>query len=172
MKYQGFIWAVTLMLGSIPGIAAESKASSDTAAFEKLKSLAGEWDGKVDDRENGSPVKVIYKSSSNGSIVTETLFAGTEHEMITVYYLDQSRLVLVHYCAAGNQPRMALSKKSTPDQLLFDFAGGTNLDASKDVHMHSARIQFESSDSLRDEWESYKDGKSAGAHTFFLKRKA
>jgi len=169
---KSLVWALSAALTMITGFAAEPNAAGDKAAFDKLKTLSGEWEGKVNDRENGPPVRVVYKPGSNGSIVTETLFAGTDHEMLTVYYLDQGQLVLVHYCAMGNQPRMALSKNSTPERLIFDFAGGTNLDASKDGHMHAARIQFESRDSVRGEWESYKDGKSTGVHTFFLKRKA
>lgn len=171
MKHADCLLLFALVLATFPACAADSQSPNDRAAFEKLKTLAGEWEGKVDDRETGRPVKVVYKQTSNGSIVTETLFAGTDHEMLTVYYLDHEQLVLVHYCAMGNQPRMALSKNSTADRLVFDFAGGSNLDPSKDTHMHTAGIRFESKDSVRGDWESYKDGKSAGTHTFFLKRK-
>ena len=96
-------------------IAAESKgakSSPDRAAFEKLKSLAGEWTGQTGQEGKVQEVSAVYKTTSNGSVVMETLFPGSPHEMVTVYYLDGEHLVLVHYCAAGNQPRMKL--KVTP----------------------------------------------------------
>ena len=145
------------------------EALSDRAAFEKLKSLAGEWRGKIDDPEKGPPIAVSYKTTSNNSIVVETLFVGTEHEMVTVYFLDKGKLVLVHYCAAGNQPRMKLAKASA-DSLEFEFAGGSNLKPAKDMHMHSAGLFWLPDGTLRSEWSSYDKGKPAGKHTFFLKR--
>jgi len=103
--------------------------------------------------------------------VVETLFPGTEHEMMTAYHLNGDQLMLTHYCAAGNQPKMTLDKSSTSSQLVFAFAGGTNLNADKDNHMHSGRIKFIDGDHLEAEWDSYQSGKPAGTHKFFLSRK-
>jgi hypothetical protein len=174
MKPQIVLLAFALAFATSTLNAADNdkKATPDQAAFEKLKSLAGTWDGKVDDPQNGSPVKVVYKTTSNGNTVMETLFAGTDHEMVTMYYLDEGKLVLVHYCTVGNQPRMMLAKSSKPDNLVFDFAGGTNVNPSKGTHMHSARMTWEADGSIRGVWSSHKDGKPAGSHTFFLKRSA
>ena len=47
-----------------------------------------------------------YAVTAAGSAVVETVFPGTEHEMVTVYHADGSDLVLTHYCMEGNQPRM------------------------------------------------------------------
>ena len=41
-------------------------AEKSNAGFEKLKSLAGEWEGKATD---GKPVKATYKVTSGGSAV-------------------------------------------------------------------------------------------------------
>lgn len=151
--------------------ASKPAATSAEAAFAKLKTLAGDWEGRVDDREKGGPIKVNYRVTSGGSVVMETLFSGTDHEMVTMYHLEDGNLVLVHYCAAGNQPRMKMTKASTPTELVFDFDGGTNLKPAKDMHMHSARVVWDSSDAIRGVWAAYKDGKPAGAHTFFLNRR-
>jgi hypothetical protein len=100
----------------------------------------------------------------------ETLFPGTDHEMISMYYLDGKDLVLTHYCAMGNQPKMKLTQ-SKPDALTFDFAGGTNLDAKKDVHIHSGKILFLDDDHLEAEWMVFQADKQIGANRFFLTRR-
>ena len=64
-------------------------------------------------------------------------------EMLSVYHMDKGNLVMSHYCALGNQPRMKLNpKKSTPQELVFDFAGGTNFNPRRDQHMHSLWIKL------------------------------
>jgi hypothetical protein len=90
--------------------------------------------------------------------------------MITVYHLDGDRLVLTHYCAAGNQPKLALTRKSTADTLDFDFVSATNMKSRKDMHMHSLRIRFEGANALVTEWDGFKDGRKTDTTKFFLKR--
>jgi hypothetical protein len=101
----------------------------------------------------------------------ETLFPGTPHEMRSVCFLDGGELVLTHYCAMGNQPRMKLSPASTDRTLVFDFAGGTNVDPAKDVHIHSGRIQLTGPDALETEWTVWGGGKQTGTNRFVLARK-
>ena len=141
-------------------------------AFQKLRGLAGEWHGRAGDREKGMEATVIYKTTAAGNTVMETLFPGTAHEMVTMYYLEDGKLVLTHYCAAGNQPRMALTKKSTPDTLDFNFIGGANISSRRDGHMRAARIRFIGKDVLESEWDYFQDGKLADTKKFYLKRKS
>jgi len=83
---------------------------------------------------------VTYRLASGGSVVEETLFPGTPHEMISMYHVVDGELVLTHYCAMANQPRMRLDRKaSAPERLVFAFDGGTNFDPAKDTHGHSGR---------------------------------
>lgn len=150
---------------------AEDSAITGQAAFDRLKRLVGAWEGKVD----GMPapgILVTYATTAAGSVVVETLFPGTDHEMITMYHQQGEDLVLTHYCAAGNQPRMTLDRKvSRPDAFHFEFSGGTNVDEFKDVHMHSGRLRFQAEDVLECEWIGYKAGKPVGSHIFSLLRK-
>jgi hypothetical protein len=46
-------------------------------------------------------------------------------------------------------------------ELAFD--GGTNLDASRDSHMHSERIQLLGPDEIIGEWQGWSGGKPDGA---------
>jgi len=138
------------------------------AAFERLKTLAGDWTGQG---PQGMVTPVSYKVSANGSVVMETLFAGTPHEMITMYYLAGNDLVATHYCAGANQPHFKLDReKSTPDDLVMAFDGGSNIDPAKDNFMHGGRISFVPDGKIETQWEVYAGGKQAGAHTFRLAR--
>jgi hypothetical protein len=144
------------------------KGAAGPAAFEKLKALNGEWRGTVQSKD-GPPVTVTYRTTSNGNAVLEDLFPGTSHEMITIYHLDGGALVLTHYCALGNQPRMSLTT-SDAGELVFDFAGGTNVKPEVDAHMHSARISLRDPDHLESEWVVYQSGRRLDSKKFFLER--
>ncbi len=151
--------------------AAAQQAVDPRAAFERLKSLVGTWEGQAGDEKSGPPATVVYRVASGGSVVQETLFPGTPHEMISMYHMADGSLVMTHYCALANQPRMKLdTKASSADRLVFAFDGGTNFDPAKDPHIHSGVIEIKD-DALRNEWASWQGGKEARRETFFLRRK-
>jgi hypothetical protein len=152
---------------------AEEPAKTVTAqeAFAILKGLAGEWQGKAMDKEKGPDISVTYRITANGSVVLETLFPGTEHEMLTLYHLDNGKLVLTHYCAMGNQPRMELDPGSSADRLVFNFAGGSNLDPVKNMHMHQGRVCLVAPDRLENEWDTFRGSEKVDTKKFFLERK-
>ncbi len=174
MKRINDIFTQILVLGCVGfcclGVRAASPSISGKDAFAALKGLTGEWHGNINEKGKGPEVTVVYRVTAAGSAVLETLFPGSDHEMVTVYHLDGGKLVLTHYCAMGNQPHMALDKRSTAEDLVFDFAGGSNVNPRKDLHMHSARIHIESPDALMGEWTAFKDGKEAEVTRFFLAR--
>ncbi len=103
--------------------------------FDALKKLVGEWTAPGPD---GKPMQTQFRLTAGGSVLVETLFPGSAEEMVTVYHMDGSDLILTHYCMLGNQPRMKLNAaKSTVTELVFDFDGGTNFNPRHDTHMHS-----------------------------------
>jgi hypothetical protein len=131
-------------------------------ALERLKSLEGEWVGPATWDQGGKKgsveFRLSYKVTAAGKTVVETMFPGTPGEMITVYYVEGGDLVLVHYCTAGNQPRMRLKSSADPNDLAFRCTGGANM-KERDSHMHSARIRIIDADHIAGEWSSTKDGK-------------
>lgn len=161
--------AAPLARGAEPG----AGAPDAKATLERLKGLAGEWEGEAGHAGGPmSPAKVRWETISGGTAVMETLFPGSEHEMRSVYHLDGKDLVLTHYCAMGNQPRMKLARKASREgELVFEFAGGTNLDPAKDGHIHSGKLRLVSPDALEAEWAFYAGGKRAGSNRFVLARK-
>ena len=137
------------------------------AAFQKLKGLAGTWTGPIGSA-TGPKGRISYEVISGGSVVMEVLFPGEPHEMRSMYHLDKGELIMTHYCSGGNQPHMRLAKAaSTPEKLVFDFDGGTNLDANKDSYIHNGEIRFLADGRIEASWTFWTDGKQAGANHFF-----
>jgi hypothetical protein len=118
-------------------------------SFDTLKSFAGEWEGAVTldppmpEMADGKPLHVSMRVTSRGhAIVHELQSAGTPLDYtkydhpVTMLYLDNDQLTLIHYCDAGNRPRMVA--RTAPDDKkvefdLVDISGGT-----KHGHMHHA----------------------------------
>jgi hypothetical protein len=151
---------------------ADSKEKAKASQLDMVKRLAGDWTGKAAMHgADAHDANVTYRVTSGGSTVVETLFPGTEHEMVTMYHEDGDDLVLTHYCMLHNQPRMKAKRDSGPNKLVFKFAGGTNVQAEKDTHMHDMTMEFVSEDHIKATWTMYKDGKLAHTTTFDLTRK-
>lgn len=147
----------------------EAKAADANPQLEKLKKLAGTWVAADKDGKPTDEVVSVFKVTAAGSTVHETLFPGQPHEMVSVYHLDKGELVMTHYCALGNQPRMKADPKSADNQIKFNFAGGTNLDPAKDKHMHGGTLTFIDDDHIEFAGEAWEDGKPAKDHCATMK---
>ncbi len=147
----GLAWALMPAPGPEDGGHAKKPASH----LEVLRALAGTWNGPDGDGDGAPDMTVTYKVTSAGHAVCETLFPGTDHEMITVYHADGTALIATHYCAAGNQPRMRCEH---PDQapLVFGFQDCTNRgkDASgkPEACMGGLKFTFKDRDRFLQEW--------------------
>jgi hypothetical protein len=167
---------VVLAVASLAGRAADEhleagKAAAKHAGFQRFTRLAGEWTGKeVAGLKGKGDVRVLYKVTSGGTAVMETLFPGTDHEMVTVIHPDGKALVLTHYCAVGNQPHMKAENSGHGNKVDFAFTGASNLKSPNDMHMHNVSYTFVDNDTLRADWMYYRDGQKAGMVTFELKR--
>src|SRR6266851_5797496 len=121
MKSLRFMLSVVLM--SLTTVAfAQSDAQK---SFDKIKTLAGSWEGHVTtvppkaDIE-GKLMQVSLRATSMGNaLMHEMTGAGRPDDPITMLYLDGDRLLLTHYCDAGNRPRMA--GKMSPDGKTVEF---------------------------------------------------
>ena len=151
---------------------AESKTPpSNAQRFDALKRLAGDW---VEADKDGKPTDKLVSSFrviSAGSAVEETMFHGSDHEMVTMYHLDGDDLMLTHYCSLGNQPRLKAEPDADPDRIVFKFVGATNLKSSDDHHIHQATFKFQGDDHFQAEWVSNKDGKECHQVVLNLVRK-
>lgn len=138
-------------------------------SFEKLKALAGPWEGPVTVDppmpgmgDDNKPLHVDLRVTSRGNaLVHEMQEAGTpldpakyDHP-VTMIYLDTDRLTLIHYCDAGNRPHM-VARASSPDGKpdikkvefdLVDVSGGTQYG-----HMHHAVFTFIDDNHHTEDW--------------------
>ncbi|HZW96442.1 MAG TPA: hypothetical protein VFF64_26090 [Candidatus Eremiobacteraceae bacterium] len=103
-------------------------------SFDKLKTLAGSWEGHVTtvppnaDIEGKSVHATLRVTSMGNAIMHEMTGDGRPDDPITMLYLDGDRLLLTHYCDAGNRPRMTGASSSdgkTVEFAFLDVAGST-----------------------------------------------
>lgn len=162
--------ALAAMACLLPAAAARADGPDHAATFERLKTLAGNWTGRMEDPLEGQPVTVRYEVASNGKALIEHQNPGETFEMITIYYLAGGKLQAKHYCAAGNQPEWRLDDDSTDDLVLLEFAGGTGFDPDKDGHVHKGEIRFLSPDRIEHRWFHYVGPKELSSTHWFLQR--
>jgi predicted small secreted protein len=173
----GLVAAVTViaLVGSVradspKNSTAEAKKTND--AFERLKKMAGDWqDVAPKDEASKGQTLFSYRVVGGGSAVIETVFPGTDMEMVSVYHKDGDKLVMTHYCCCGNQPHLQASAGSDKDSLAFELTGGCNLNPAKDTHMHAFRVRFQDADHVHSECDIYSKGKVSEKHGFDLVRK-
>jgi hypothetical protein len=179
MKPLRAVAFVALML-----ISALAFAQSDAQkSFDKLKTLAGSWEGPVkidppsDDMSMDKPLHVSMRVTSRGNaLVHEMQEAGapddptkTDHP-VTMFYVDADRLNLVHYCDAGNRPRMVA--RSSPDgkKLEFDFADLSG--GNEQGHMYHAVFTFVDATHHIEDWTYLMPGdKAMHAHVDLTRTK-
>jgi hypothetical protein len=138
------------------------------AGFDKLKSLAGQWQATLPD---GKIHKVIYEVASGGSALVETLIPPDEPSMMSIYHMDGDKLAMTHYCSAGNQPRMlAVVTEADIKSLRFVLVDATNLAGPSDGHMQSLTIRFKDSAHIRHEW-TWREGGKDNLSVFDFERK-
>jgi len=156
------IAAVLLAAAAVYAAGPKSDASVGPAAYARLKTLVGEWEA---DTSMGK-AHVSYELIAGGTSLVEKESGEKMPTMLTVYYLDGDRLLLTHYCMAGNQPRMqARAFNPETGEVDFEFLDATNLTPGAG-HMHNAKIRVPGNDRLSAEWEFYENGQRKMAETF------
>src|SRR5882672_3854193 len=129
-------------------------ASDAQKSFEQLKSLSGSWEGKA---STGQPVQVVFRTTSMGSALMSEIKGG--EDMITMFNLDGERLLMTHYCGAGNQPRMLATASPDGKTITFDFLDATNLASPEAGHMHHVVISMLKANHHTEEWIYVDHGK-------------
>lgn len=159
----GLFFVLFQLMVAAPAVA------QDASLFESFKQLAGTWDADLD--EDGKFDSVVdYRLIAAGSVVTETLFAGTSHEMITVYCMDGARLLCTHYCASGNQPRMQ-GTRLADGTIAFKMIDATNLPDRNASHMNSVTYTFVDANHMSVDWGASENGKDTPHAVFRLTRR-
>ena len=155
MKMRGLTLTFVLLFASTAAFAQSPAEKS----FEQLKALAGRWEGTFE----GQPMQVTLRVTSKGNALMHEMKGTGPDDPITMIHLDGERLLLTHYCDAGNQPRMAATISPDGKTIVFDFLEATNLLPSQHGHMQRATFTFIDADHHTEKWEfAMADGKQMG----------
>jgi hypothetical protein len=147
---------------------AQAQAAPKLTPIEQLRALTGTWVAVAPPEKGQKPMTVVFKPTSGGSAVMESMFPGSNEEMINMFTEDGQSVLMTHYCRMGNQPRMRLASADN-GVLRFEFLDGGNLKSRNDAHMDSVEMTIQG-DLLTEKWGMYQDGKNTGYHTFEFKR--
>ena len=151
--------SVLFVLIAATAFAADTAVTQSDAqkSFDKLKTLAGSWEGSFE----GKPLHVTLRVTSMGNAVMHEMNGGGPEDPITMFNLDSDRLLLTHYCDAGNRPRMV--GKMSPDGKTLDFDFLDVSGSTKQGHMQHVTINFIDADHHTEKWEfAMADGKTEG----------
>jgi hypothetical protein len=165
-----FMLPVVLVSLSIAALAqsdTQKPATPPTEAqksFAAMKAFAGTWEGSVAVNppmpgmgDENKPIHITLRVTSRGNaLVHEMQEANTPLDAtkydhpVTMFYLDEGRLLLTHYCDAGNRPRM--TGKVSPDGKkvefeFIDYSGGNQYG-----HMYHAVFTAVDSNHHIEEW--------------------
>lgn len=159
-----------LLAASLSLNAAETnKPKPASPEFERMKTLVGNWHSKVDIGQGLTDMTVQYRLLAGGSVLEERCFIGTPNEMITMYFDQNGKLALKHYCMFGNRPGMLL-KSSDEKTIQFDFDKTCGINPKKESHMHALRITFNDADTITTSCKAFIDGKKMAENPTTLKR--
>ena len=138
--------------------------SAAQTSFEQLKALAGSWEGTFE----GQPMHVTLRVTSRGNaLVHEFQEAGTPLDAtkydhpVTMLYVDGDQLTLVHYCDAGNRPRM--TGKMSPDGKTVDFEF-KDIRGGMENHMHHSLFTIIDANHHTEDWTFMMQEKPIHAH--------
>jgi len=148
-----------------------STMSDAQISFGALKRLAGTWTGRVttDPRnpEIDGPIQLTMRVASRGNVLVHEIAPGGVPEP-TVIYLEGDRLTLIHYCEAGNRPRMVA--RTSPDRKTVEFDFVDIAGSTMPAYLHDFVFTPITSDHHTEDWTFMLAGdKRLRAH-FDLKR--
>ena len=185
MKSLSFVLSLVLLSLSTVALAQSDAQKSSVApvpseaqkSFTTMKSLAGEWEGPVtvpDAPEmSGAKMHLSLRVTSRGNaLVHEFQEAGTPLDAtkydhpVTMFYVDQDQFTLVHYCDAGNRPRM--TGKMAPDGKTLEFEL-KDISGSPEYHLHHSVITLIDANHHTEDWTFMMKDKAIHAH-FDLQR--
>jgi hypothetical protein len=144
----------------------ETDAAQRESLLSAVTALEGRWQGPGPD---GEPKFTDFAVIAAGTAVREIMLPGEEHEMTNMYSLDGNTLVMTHYCAGGNQPRMRATAVEN-GRIEFHADGVADLKSKDEVYMGAMTFVFVDDDHVEQHWTSLKAGEPDQEMMFELVR--
>jgi len=135
--------------------------------LDRFKSMVGAWTGKS---PTGDANEVTYQLMAGGTAVMGEIH-NSSGDITSLFYVDGDRLLMTHFCPAGNQPRMTATISPDLKMVSFDFLDATNLPTPTTGHMHRAVYLFSDEDHYSEEWTWKQEGKQAKFHYEMQRKK-
>jgi hypothetical protein len=156
-----------ILIAALALATASAVAQTDAQkAFASIKALPGTWAGDT----SMGPVQVTFKVTAGGSAVMSEILG--KEDMISMFNLDgPDRLLLTHYCAVGNEPRMEASLSPDGKVITFTYVDATNLATPDAGHMQKMILTMIDDNHHTEEWTFVDHGK-AHKEVFDLRRKS
>ncbi len=152
MKLFRYAVAITVVLCASLALA----ESDGKKTFDTLKALQGTWEGK---NAQGQPLMVTFRETSGGSALLSEIHGMGPENMVSMIHMDGDRLLMTHYCGAGNQPRMKATLAPDGKSVAFDFMDATNLASPEAGHMRHVVFSMPDADHHTEEWTFLDHGK-------------
>ena len=169
----GVLLLCRLALAQAPSAGQQAPPATSAAqvSFGALKSLAGTWTGAVTtdppNPEIQGPIQVTIRLAAGGSVLVHEIAPGGVPEP-TMIYLEGERLTLVHYCEAGNRPRLVARTSPNEKRVEFDFVGISG--SMEPTYLHQFVFTIINADHHTEDWTFLLPGdRSLHAH-FDLKK--
>jgi len=129
--------------------------------FAQLKQIAGSWKAKT--------TSVSYAVMSADTALVETYALGSGHETLSVFHPAGPTVMVTHYCAQGNQPRLKL-ESATPGHWVFTFFDATNLSSPAASHLVRLELELSADGKRLKRIETYEENGKREATALELER--
>lgn len=152
MKIRMATMTLLLLATASVGLAQTDEAKT----FDRLKGLAGTWHGtmkttpKMPQADGRATTVQLRVTSMGNALMHEMQGEGRPDDPITMLYVDDGRLMLTHFCDAGNRPRMTGATTDDGKSVRYEFLDLTG--SNEYGHMQRAFFQFVDADHHVEEW--------------------
>jgi hypothetical protein len=130
-----------------------SETPSGKEVYHQLDKLLGTWTGHTSE---GRAYTVSFRHTAGDSVLLETWTLASGRESMTLYALDDERLIATHYCPQGNQPRLEYSGTDAAGRWQFRFVDGSNLHVKGRSHQQAFWLKLDGDGSF-ERGETYVD---------------
>ena len=134
--------------------------------FTALKSLSGSWVGAVQTFPRmptvetiGDSMRITMRVLSRGNTIVHEMHGANkpddptkyDHPVTVIYLNEDGKLMLTHYCDAGNRPRMTATMSADGKVIDFDFVDISGRH-DRTGHMQHATFTLIDADHHIQEW--------------------
>ncbi|HUO86055.1 MAG TPA: hypothetical protein VM617_01585 [Thermoanaerobaculia bacterium] len=164
MRHRQIALALWFGLAAGPAMAITEPATGPSAeqveaAFERFRALEGEWRARS---TMGWTSRSEFRLLGRGTVVLAIASfddAPRERDMASAFHRDGGRLLLTHYCEAGNQPRLVATRIAADGrEVEFEFLDGTGMSSRDAGHMDRAVFRFLDDGSFTSRWTWFQGG--------------